>query len=215
MQCFAIEAGRRVRNGVVIGPGDAAADRNGRFGWVVRKILDLDRKGFRGRVGTGACGRRALLCRSRAGCARAGWFDEMDRYPGLVAFGTEPGDTGVLGIVQLTQANDELGFFFFNNWISINNDPFYHLYWLFWSPCCNYTNYSNPDVHQLIEEYTLSTDQEARDQASLDAQQAIVDDAPWVFLYQPDFLLAMRSNVKGYVFYSTDRFTRYKSLYKE
>jgi peptide/nickel transport system substrate-binding protein len=109
----------------------------------------------------------------------------------------------------------ELGFFFFNNWISINNDPFYHLYWLFWSPCCNYTNYSNPDVHQLIEEYTLSTDQEARDQASLDAQQAIVDDAPWVFLYQPDFLLAMRSNVKGYVFYSTDRFTRYKFLYKE
>ncbi len=109
----------------------------------------------------------------------------------------------------------ELGFFFFNNWISINNDPFYHLYWLFWSPCCNYTNYSNPDVHQLIEEYTLSTDQEARDQASLDAQQAIVDDAPWVFLYQPDFLLAMRSNVKGYVFYSTDRFTRYEYLYKE
>jgi peptide/nickel transport system substrate-binding protein len=109
----------------------------------------------------------------------------------------------------------ELGFFFFNNWISINNDPFYHLYWLFWSPCCNYTNYSNPDVHQMIEEFTLSTDQEARDQASLDAQQAIVDDAPWVFLYQPDFLLAMRSNVKGYVFYSTDRFTRYKSLYKE
>jgi peptide/nickel transport system substrate-binding protein len=109
----------------------------------------------------------------------------------------------------------ELGFFFFNNWISINNDPFYHLYWLFWSPCCNYTNYSNSDVHQLIEEYTLSTDQEARDQASLDAQQAIVDDAPWVFLYQPDFLLAMRSNMKGYVFYSTDRFTRYKSLYKE
>jgi peptide/nickel transport system substrate-binding protein len=109
----------------------------------------------------------------------------------------------------------ELGFFFFNNWISINNDPFYHLYWLFWSPCCNYTNYSNPEVHQLIEEYTLSTDQEARDQAALDAQQAIVDDAPWVFLYQPDFLLAMRSNVKGYVFYSTDRFTRYKFLYKE
>src|SRR3712207_7145244 len=38
----------------------------------------------------------------------------------------------------------QLGFFFFNNWISINNDPFYHLYWLFDSECCNYTNYDNP-----------------------------------------------------------------------
>ncbi len=109
----------------------------------------------------------------------------------------------------------ELGFFFFNNWISINNDPFYHLYWLFWSPCCNYTNYSNPEVHRLIEQFTLSTDQTAREQATLDAQRMIVDDAPWVFLYQPDFLLAMWSNVKGYIFYSTDRFSRYKFLYKE
>ena len=37
-------------------------------------------------------------------------------------------------------------FFFFNNWISINNDPFYHLYWLFRSDCCNYTNYDNQTV---------------------------------------------------------------------
>ena len=43
----------------------------------------------------------------------------------------------------------------------------------------------------------------------------IVDDAPWVFLYQPDHVMAMRSNVKGYVFYSTDRFIRYKYIYKE
>jgi hypothetical protein len=45
--------------------------------------------------------------------------------------------------------------------------------------------------------------------------QTIVDEAPWVFLYQPDFLLAMRANVKGYTYYSADRFTRYKFLFKE
>ena len=41
-----------------------------------------------------------------------------------------------------------------------------------------------------------------------------MSDAPWVFLYQPDFVLAMRSNVKGYMYYSSDRFTRFKYLSK-
>jgi phage pi2 protein 07 len=39
-------------------------------------------------------------------------------------------------------------------------------------------------------------------------------DAPWVFLYQPDFVLAMRKNVHGYVYYSSDRFTRFKFISK-
>jgi peptide/nickel transport system substrate-binding protein len=109
----------------------------------------------------------------------------------------------------------ELGFFFFNNWISINNDPFYHLFWLFRSDCCNYTNYDNQTVWQAIDANVLNTDAAAREQAAMDIQQTIVDEAPWVFLYQPDFLLAMRSTVKGYTYYSADRFTRYKFLYKE
>lgn len=108
----------------------------------------------------------------------------------------------------------QLGFFFFNNWISINNDPFYHLYWLFRSDCCNYTNYGNPTVQQMIDANLLNTDAAAREQAAMQIQKTIVDEAPWVFLYQPDFLLAMRSNVKGYTYYSADRFTRYKFLYK-
>ena len=46
------------------------------------------------------------------------------------------------------------------------------------------------------------------------AQKQIMSDAPWVFLYQPDFVLAMRKNVHGYVYYSADRFTRFKFLSK-
>ena len=109
----------------------------------------------------------------------------------------------------------ELGFFFFNNWISINNDPFYHLFWLFRSDCCNYTNYDNAAVHEAIDANLLATDQAAREQAARDAQRQIVDDAAWVFLYQPDHVIAMRANVKGYVYYSADRFTRFKHLFKE
>jgi peptide/nickel transport system substrate-binding protein len=109
----------------------------------------------------------------------------------------------------------ELGFFFTNTWISINNDPWYHLYWLFQHECCNYTNYSNDEVNAMIDQFTLSTDEAARNDASVKAQGIIVDDAPWVFLYQPDQIMVMRSNVKGYVFYSTEGFVRYKYMYKE
>jgi peptide/nickel transport system substrate-binding protein len=109
----------------------------------------------------------------------------------------------------------ELGFFFTNTWISINNDPWYHLYWLFQHPCCNYTNYSNDEVNALIDELTLSTDEEARAEGSLEAQRIIIDEAPWVFLYQPEKVMVMRSNVSGYVFYSTEGFIRYKFMDKE
>lgn len=109
----------------------------------------------------------------------------------------------------------ELTFFFFNNWISINNDPFYHLFWLFRSDCCNYTNYHNQAVWDSIDANTLNTDATAREAAAMEIQKTIVDEAAWVFLYQPDFVIAMRSNVKGYVFYSADTFIRYKFIYKE
>jgi peptide/nickel transport system substrate-binding protein len=108
----------------------------------------------------------------------------------------------------------QLGFFFFNNWISINNDPFYHLYWLFSSDCCNYTNYDNAQVKSLIDKNLLSADTATRNADSMKIQQMIMNDAPWAFLYQPNFVVAMRSNVKGYTYFPADTFTRYRYLYK-
>jgi peptide/nickel transport system substrate-binding protein len=108
----------------------------------------------------------------------------------------------------------QLGFFFFNNWISINNDPFYHLFWLFRSDCCDYTNYHNATVNSLIDKWMLSAQAGPRMQASLQVQKTILNEAPWVFLYQPDFVATMRKSVGGYAFYSSDLFTRYGGLYK-
>ena len=126
-----------------------------------------------------------------------------------------------VSIQQLPGANftsrlqkHQLGFFFFNNWISINNDPFYHLYWLFRSECCDYTNYDNKKVWNAIDSNLLSDNASARATASDNVQKTIMSDSPWVFLYQPDFVLATRKNVHGYVYYSSDRFTRYKFLSK-
>ena len=109
----------------------------------------------------------------------------------------------------------ELIFFYADFWISINNDPYYHVYWKFHHSCCNYANYYNAEVDALIAEHTISTDTEAQAAALNEIQRILLDEAPWVLMYQPEFILAMRSNIKGYVFYPADEFTRYQFLYKE
>ncbi len=119
------------------------------------------------------------------------------------------------GAAHMEQLQKRTLGFFIGQWISFNNDPFYHLFFNLHSSCCNYTNYKNAELDQMIDTYMLSTDADARNAALVTAQKQIADDAPWAFLYQPDHIFATRSNVKGYVYYSVDTFTRYKYLYKE
>ncbi len=102
----------------------------------------------------------------------------------------------------------EHAFFWANQWISINNDPFYHMFWLLKADCCDYTKYKNDHIWELIDQYTLSTDLVAREAAAKEIQQTVIDEAPWVFLFQPDAIITMRSNVEGYTWYSADRYLR-------
>jgi peptide/nickel transport system substrate-binding protein len=60
--------------------------------------------------------------------------------------------------------------------------------------------YSNPKVDQLIREAASITDQKKRTEIYTEAQKIVVDDAPYVYLYQKNYLLPMRSNVKGFVY---------------
>ena len=85
---------------------------------------------------------------------------------------------------------------------------------MFDSSCCDYANYDNPTVQKLINKNLLSPNAASRDKASVKIQKLIMHDAPWAFLYQPNWVLAMRSDVKGYVYFPSDTFTRYQYLYK-
>lgn len=109
----------------------------------------------------------------------------------------------------------ELVFFHHPGWNSINNDPFYHLFWLLKSTCCDYTNYHSKEIDDLIAKYTISTDLNARAAASRRIQQIATEEAAWVFLYQPDFVLATRKNIDGLVYYPADVRVRYYYLTKE
>lgn len=103
-------------------------------------------------------------------------------------------------------------FFWANQWISINNDPFYHVFWLLQAECCNYARYKNDRVWELIDEYTLSTDDAAREKAAMEIQKIAVSEAPWVFLFQPDYTLTMGATIEGYTWYSADRYLRFQYL---
>ena len=113
------------------------------------------------------------------------------------------------------QAKKHPFWFSSTSWISINNDPLYHLYWLFAQDCCTYGKYVNPKVKGLIDKWVNAPlNDKGRIAAVRQAQKIIVDDAPWVFLFQTPQIYVTRKNVKGLVFYPTDLFLRYQYFRK-
>lgn len=60
--------------------------------------------------------------------------------------------------------------------------------------------YSNAEVDGLIREAATMTDEAARLDLYQKAQEIVVNDPPYVYLYQTEFLLPMRSNITGFVF---------------
>lgn len=116
---------------------------------------------------------------------------------------------------QEQEAKRELQMFI-DEWISWVNDPYYHLSWIYSSKSpLVYTNYKNERVDELIDKYTLwDGDENERNEASREIQKLIVDDVPIVYLLAPNFNVAMRSNVTGYVYYN-DELNRYYYMDKE
>jgi len=113
------------------------------------------------------------------------------------------------------QAKKHAFWFSSTSWISINNDPLYHLYWLYDQSCCTYGNYLNPKVEKLVNTWVNAPlNDPKRKAAVLEAQKIIVEDAPWIFLYQPPQVYVTTKNVKGLIYYPTDLFLRYQYFTK-
>ena len=81
-------------------------------------------------------------------------------------------------------------YMFMNFWFDSNNGGL----------AGNRAFYSNPQVDQLIRQAAVSTSQSQREQLYQQAQKIVVQDPPYVYLYQTNFMLPMRSNVHGFVF---------------
>ena len=79
----------------------------------------------------------------------------------------------------------------------------------------NFMKYSNADVDNWMAQVNATTDESTRLNLFRSIQQKIWADAPGVWLSQPDYSLAMRSNVSGYANTLSDAFIRYKYLTKK
>ncbi len=100
-------------------------------------------------------------------------------------------------------------------WYSWGNDPFYQLTWNFKCEAfTNYTNYCNEELDAIIEQGTFSRDPEERAELARRAQEILMDEAVWGMLYQPDWVVATRSDVSGIALF-TDLTLRYAYLGKE
>jgi peptide/nickel transport system substrate-binding protein len=64
------------------------------------------------------------------------------------------------------------------------------------------SNYHNPQVDDLIDTLIATFDVPRRRSMTRQIQKLIVDDAPWVFGFQPGYHLTMRSNVNGATWYT-------------
>jgi peptide/nickel transport system substrate-binding protein len=88
--------------------------------------------------------------------------------------------------------------FFIQEWYSWGNDPFYQLTFnLKCDAFPNYVQYCNKQVDELIDKGTFSRDKTEREKLIKQAQEIIVKEAPWAFLYQPQWIVTTRSNVTG------------------
>ncbi|QPC81332.1 ABC transporter substrate-binding protein [Phototrophicus methaneseepsis] len=63
----------------------------------------------------------------------------------------------------------------------------------------NFTGYSNPEFDALVDEGRTMSDFDERYAIYEQANQILVDDAPYVYFYNPAFVRAMSPNVEGYV----------------
>jgi peptide/nickel transport system substrate-binding protein len=88
-----------------------------------------------------------------------------------------------------------------SGWMGDNGDPDNFLYSLLSSDSIGAGNtawYQNPEVDRLLKEAQTISDQEQRKALYQQAEQLIVDDAPWVFLGYQKHQVAIRANVQNF-----------------
>jgi len=89
--------------------------------------------------------------------------------------------------------------FFIHDWYSWGNDPVYQLTFLLkCGAFTNFADYCNERVDELIELATWTVDEVKRTEYMHEAQKIIVEEAPWAFLHQPDWIVAVSKDFTGF-----------------
>lgn len=80
------------------------------------------------------------------------------------------------------------------------DDPFYRLFlWFKTDTVINWMNYSNPRIDEITDLLANELDVQRREELTKEAQQIINEDMPVLFVAEPNYMLAMRDDIKGFV----------------
>ncbi|KXK59310.1 ABC transporter substrate-binding protein [Micromonospora rosaria] len=100
---------------------------------------------------------------------------------------------------------------FMLGWLgNIDPDEFYYAQHRTGGPF-NFHKYSNPAVDRLLDQGRTQTDEAARKQTYEQAAKQIVDDASYIYLYNPDVVQGWSKQVTGYQV-RTDRAIRFRDV---
>ncbi|EMZ2329709.1 MULTISPECIES: ABC transporter substrate-binding protein [Klebsiella] len=66
----------------------------------------------------------------------------------------------------------------------------------------NYSHYHNAEVDKMIDNALISTDSTSRDADMKKVQRTVIEEAPWVFLFNPGYQLAVSKKVTGFSWYT-------------
>ena len=95
--------------------------------------------------------------------------------------------------------------FFVDEALAWIDDPNYLLSLLLQSGVFgNYTDFNNERVDEIIRDGWAEKDAAVRRGMFEEAQRIISEEAPWVFLAQPDYKIALRDNIGGYALYPNE-----------
>jgi peptide/nickel transport system substrate-binding protein len=111
----------------------------------------------------------------------------------------------------VTKRQQSLIFYLDSPWVP---DPGYSTQLYFNSKSyVDYSNYSNSEVDELIKSGLQTLDPAAREQNYTRVQEIVMTEAPWVFIAWPRYVLARRSNLKGFTYYTSNNL-RFQDFYR-
>jgi len=108
----------------------------------------------------------------------------------------------------------EIPMYFFRDMAIVPDAAYVANLWLNSGSLINYSRFKSDEVDALINSALTGTDETKRVADMKRVQQITMENAPWVFLFNPGYQLATRSNVKGYSWY-TPNGNAWFDFYKE
>jgi peptide/nickel transport system substrate-binding protein len=92
--------------------------------------------------------------------------------------------------------------YFFRDMAIVPDAAYVANLWLNSGSLINYSKFHNSEVDNLINSGLTMTDEAQRTVMMKRVQEIVMDEAPWVFLFNPGYQLATGSNVKGFSWYT-------------